>query len=205
MKTCLLFTCLLLIVAAAKAEPDISINGLFTGKAIIQIDGQPIMFFEGDKRQGIKLLSANEDRAIIEVGGKRRTMLLDKRIANEYSKPVTAPDLVSKSIIRRVELVYQAHNIATFAVTYYFSEQSEQYQLMAQVMVDKKAVDYVNYNYVPVKAGEHTTHITLGINEVAPTSFSSDHILVNFMRRQNQQILNADSAKIIALSKQWRH
>ncbi len=189
------------------AQDNISVNGLFIGKAIIKINGTPVMFFEGDRKQGITLISANEDQAIIEINGKRQTMFLDLSIATEYSKPVKAVPFGQSSAkeILSVEIVHQAQNIATFAVEYNFGENAEDYILIAQTMVNKKAVKHASYNYVPVKVGRHKTHISIGINETAPQQYQSDHILINFALKKTQKASNADTAKITAFVKNWLH
>lgn len=201
-----LLVVLLLLNTSAYAQPNVTVNGLFAGKAIIKINGVPTMFFEGDKKQGIKLISANEDQAIVEIKGKRHNMRLDESIANEYSKPVKPIAFgEERNEIGKVELVHQTHNIVTFAVEYEMSETSTDYQLIAQLMVDKKAVDYASYNYVPLKPGKHLTYITLGIAKTAPAEFESDHILVNFVEMKGKQAAEADNAKIIPLPKRWQH
>lgn len=200
----LLFMTLLWVT---QAQAKISVNGLFIGKAIIKIDGKPVMFFEGDKKQGVKLISANEDRAIVEIEGKQQTMYLDLSIANEYSKPVKVVPYgqTRANQILNVALVHQTNNIATFKVEYDFAGNADNYVLTAQTMVDKKAVNHASYNYVPLKAGKQLTYITLGIEKAAPATYQSDHVLINFAHKKTNKAFSADSAKIIAFKKTWQH
>ena len=110
MKTRLIWiTLLCTFMSHVYAQENITVNGLFSGKAIIVVNGNPVMFYEGDTRQGITLLSANENRAVLEIAGKKHTMLLDQSIANEYSKPIKSTRFsVAENIIHHIELVYQS-------------------------------------------------------------------------------------------------
>ena len=57
---------------------DISVTALFNGKAVIAVDnGKPRMMSVGESTpEGVKLLSANSESAVIEYAGKRQTLLL---------------------------------------------------------------------------------------------------------------------------------
>jgi aspartyl protease family protein len=57
---------------------DIAVTALFNGKAMLVIDnGKPRMLSVGQvTSEGVKLLSANSESAVIEFAGKRETLLL---------------------------------------------------------------------------------------------------------------------------------
>ncbi len=204
-----IFILICLWAVTTHAQPEVSVNGLFAGKAIIVIDGKPTMFYEGDKKKGVKLVSANETYAVVVIKGKRHQMVLDQSIANAYSKPVKivpyGVGVSNKNEITKVELVHQTDNIATFMVAYKFDDAAPDYHIVSKVMVEKEASDYVTYNYVPLKKGEHTTHISLGIDESAPAEFQSDHVLMNFSHTKSKREFDAENAKIIPFKKQWQH
>jgi aspartyl protease family protein len=57
---------------------DIAVTALFSGKAVVVIDnGRPRTLSVGQSTpEGVKLLSANSESAVIEYAGKRQTLLL---------------------------------------------------------------------------------------------------------------------------------
>jgi aspartyl protease family protein len=68
----LLFTMLLTGQAWAT---DVSVTGLFTGKAMVSIDGgRPRVMSTGQSIQGVKLLSADSQSATFEINGVKQTL-----------------------------------------------------------------------------------------------------------------------------------
>jgi aspartyl protease family protein len=67
-----------LLSAADAHSADIAVTALFSGKAVIVVDnGKPRTMSVGQSTpEGVKLLSANSESAVIEYGGKRQTLLL---------------------------------------------------------------------------------------------------------------------------------
>ena len=64
--------------ARAALCADISVTALFSGKAVVVVDnGKPRTMNVGDTTpQGVKLISATSESAVVEYGGKRQTLLL---------------------------------------------------------------------------------------------------------------------------------
>ncbi len=88
--------CITLIVAAllglmdvaAQTRRDIQVVALFSGKAVIVIDGQRHILSEGQSSpEGITLIEADSKRAILEIEGERRSFPLGQRIGANYAKP----------------------------------------------------------------------------------------------------------------------
>ena len=75
MRRLLVFTLALFASAAAVAQ-TVSMSGAFTGKALLMIDGAPRTVAVGDTVQGVKLMAVTGSDAIVEVKGKRATLLL---------------------------------------------------------------------------------------------------------------------------------
>ena len=75
MRGLLVFTLALFASAAAVAQ-TVSMSGAFTGKALLMIDGAPRTVAVGDTVQGVKLVAVTGGDAIVEVKGKRATLLL---------------------------------------------------------------------------------------------------------------------------------
>lgn len=67
--------CLLMLPAAALAETQVNVVGLFTGKAVLVINGgKPRTLSVGQTADGVKLLSASSEQAELEIEGRRRTL-----------------------------------------------------------------------------------------------------------------------------------
>lgn len=66
---------------------DISVSALFPGKAILIINGgKPRVLSAGQSTaEGVKLISADSRRAVVEVDGKRRTLALGESIATSFA------------------------------------------------------------------------------------------------------------------------
>ncbi len=69
-----------LLFSAVAAAVDITVSGLFTNKAVVQIDGGPLQTMSvGQKTpQGVTLLSVDRESATFEVDGKRQTLGLGR-------------------------------------------------------------------------------------------------------------------------------
>jgi aspartyl protease family protein len=64
-----------LTIGAARAT-DVVVSGLFTGKAVVQIDGGPIRTLAVGQvtPEGVRLVSVDRDSAVLEIDGKRTTL-----------------------------------------------------------------------------------------------------------------------------------
>lgn len=83
-----ILTLLTLISAMPVAyAADVSVTGLFNGKALVSINGgPPRMLSAGGKSQdGVKLISADSNSANLEIDGKRQTLLMGQGISNQAS------------------------------------------------------------------------------------------------------------------------
>lgn len=77
----LLAGCLALVAALAVAAPDIRVVGLFSNKAVVVIDGRRHVLHTGEQGpQGVRLVKANSESAVLEVEGERITARMDGRI-----------------------------------------------------------------------------------------------------------------------------
>ncbi len=78
-----LFGVLALIVASSAWAVDVNVVGLFPGKAMLEIDKAPArMIGVGQKINGVKLLEANSEGAVVEINGKREKLHLGQSIAS---------------------------------------------------------------------------------------------------------------------------
>lgn len=84
-----LFLLCMLFSPAAIAELDIIVGGLLKNMVVLQVDGvQRIIKVGKTSPEGIKLISANTKKAVVEIDGKRQTLVLSKRIGGVvYAEP----------------------------------------------------------------------------------------------------------------------
>lgn len=69
--------------------PSVKVLGLFTGKALLLIEGERHLMKKGDVIEGITLLSATGRGAVIRFeNGKQQTLGLNQSIRSAYRKPV---------------------------------------------------------------------------------------------------------------------
>ncbi len=73
--------------AFAADYPDVQVNGLFGNQAVLTISGKRRLLRSGETSpEGVTLVSATLERAVVSIGGKRHTLELSKRIAGTFKK-----------------------------------------------------------------------------------------------------------------------
>lgn len=94
MRFLLLLVLLLLTSGITFAVDKIVVVGLFKDTAILKIDGQQQLLKAGETSpEGVKLIEANSQEAVIEINGVRKTYELGTHISGEYSQPASGPVL----------------------------------------------------------------------------------------------------------------
>ena len=85
------FAVLLLVVAPRPVESAaqrIDARGLFKDRAVLEIDGKQRMLRAGQTSpEGVTLISASSESAVIEVDGQRSTLKLGGRISGNFDAP----------------------------------------------------------------------------------------------------------------------
>lgn len=81
---------MLSLPATMALATEVEVKGLFGGSALLVIDGQQILLKQGMTRGGVKLVSADSKKAILEFDGRRHELGLSKRISTNYSKAEAA-------------------------------------------------------------------------------------------------------------------
>jgi aspartyl protease family protein len=85
---------LLLLASPVHAETQVNIVGLFSGKAVVMINnGRPKTLSVGQTAQGVKLISADSNKAVLEVEGKRQELGMGQA-ASVSGSSASAPDSV---------------------------------------------------------------------------------------------------------------
>jgi aspartyl protease family protein len=74
--------------APGVADPLITANALFEGRAMLTIDGQQRLLRVGEtSAEGVRLVAANAREAVIEIDGRRRTLGLSSAVGGSFSAP----------------------------------------------------------------------------------------------------------------------
>ena len=85
----LLILMMLLLAAPAMsgASQDIVVQGLFTGKAVVSIDGQRRIIAIGETSpEGVKLIAVDTDQATLEIGGQQKSYTLGAAISLNFAQ-----------------------------------------------------------------------------------------------------------------------
>lgn len=92
-----LFFAALMTSQLANAETQINIVGLFHGKAVMVINGgKPRTLAENDvSPEGVKLISANSEKAVVEAEGRRRELGMGQAVSLVRSKVNAAESSVT--------------------------------------------------------------------------------------------------------------
>lgn len=94
MKYIICLSCLLLNQAVFAVD-KIIVNGLFQDKAIVTIDGkQRVLKKNKASPEGVKLIEADSEAAVIEVDGNRKTYTLGEHIGSSFKKPTSGKKLI---------------------------------------------------------------------------------------------------------------
>lgn len=90
----LLMSMLLVFAVAASAEEgsiqglDVDVVGLFSGAAVLKIDGQRRLLKAGQRSaEGVILISADSGEAVIEYQGRQVTLELSNKVSSTYQSP----------------------------------------------------------------------------------------------------------------------
>jgi aspartyl protease family protein len=103
--TVLLLFCTVTVPVAASAL-DVEVKALFTGAALLSIDGREQLLKTGQvSEEGVSLISADADQAIVEIKGQRLTLHISNHIASAFE----APSEVSVSISMNPNRQYITH------------------------------------------------------------------------------------------------
>lgn len=90
-RTLSLITIILLSLVASQAftaEPIVRVLALFPGKAMLSIDGTRRVLARGERSaEGIELLDADTDRAVVRIGDKRLTLRPGGVVSARFEKP----------------------------------------------------------------------------------------------------------------------
>ncbi len=73
--------------SAVQADIDIEVHALFSGKAVMLINGQRHILSVGQTSpEGVKMISANSRGAVLEINGQAKSYLLGNRVSTTFAK-----------------------------------------------------------------------------------------------------------------------
>ncbi len=79
---------MLLLALPAQAVEKVSVVGLFSGRAVLEIDGARRVLKVGDTSpEGVRLLAADSESALLEIDGRQQRMALGSQISGSYKAP----------------------------------------------------------------------------------------------------------------------
>ena len=79
---------MLTLGAAADEVKQITVEALFSGQAMVKVDGQRrLLKIDKPSPEGLLLISADSRQAVIEVDGKRQTYPLGAHVSTQYAEP----------------------------------------------------------------------------------------------------------------------
>ena len=85
----------LMAVESVWASQDIEVQGLFSGKAVVSIDGHRQVIAVGETSpEGVKLISADTNQATLEIDGKRANYALGSSISLNFVKAKSVEEKV---------------------------------------------------------------------------------------------------------------
>lgn len=81
-----------------QAAPDVRVDGLFKGAAVLTIDGQQVMLRDGKTGPGgVKLISATSRSAVVEIDGKRHDLNLHAAIGGQFQEAEVRQVVIRKN------------------------------------------------------------------------------------------------------------
>ena len=86
------------LISQGVASPQVRVEGLFKGAAVLKIDGQQVMLKNGRSHQsGVTLVDANAKRAIVEIDGERHELALHTAIGGTYQQAELTQVVIRKN------------------------------------------------------------------------------------------------------------
>lgn len=81
-----------------QAAPNVRVDGLFKGAAVLTINGQQVMLRDGKTGPaGVRLISATSRGALVEIDGKRHDMKLHAAIGGQFKEAEVRQVVIRKN------------------------------------------------------------------------------------------------------------
>lgn len=81
-----------------QAAPNVRVDGLFKGAAVLTINGQQVMLRDGKTGpEGVRLISATSRSAVVEIDGKHHDMKLHAAIGGQFKEAEVRQVVIRKN------------------------------------------------------------------------------------------------------------
>ena len=78
---------LLAVGTLAWAQPQVRVVGLFSGAAVVNVNGQRKLLKVGQRLDDVEVISADSQQAVLRIDGRTQTFTLDREYSDGYSAP----------------------------------------------------------------------------------------------------------------------
>ena len=216
---------LLLIIALSQshtllAQTEIIVKGLTAGRAILSVDGQLLILREGQTENGIKLISANNQEAVLQIGGKKKVYGLDRSIAQSYKQPEPTrairrgSDVLWENEFKvgehqttflQIKLANETDNSVMLKVEYaYAGDYGEEVFLSVITEVDGQATPHAAYSLNQLSKGKHTADFEITMAETAPAVYRSDKLKLSIIWSENDEPQGEIVTRTVDFAKYWK-
>ncbi|GIX21601.1 MAG: hypothetical protein KatS3mg121_0384 [Gammaproteobacteria bacterium] len=183
---------------AAGAEPEIRADALYRGKALLWIDGRHRLFAVGDRHDGVRLLAADPERAVIEYRGRRRVLGL--------SPPPEGQDEAAPEGTRilDVERLGEGPDWLDFALRYERrADLPEPVILRARILFHGRDTRSGMHAYTRLPPGRGRVRLRLMLREGLEGALWSDAVRFEILYNDGGRLAAADRHDV-PLVKPWR-
>jgi hypothetical protein len=200
--------------------PSIVVKGLSEGRAILQVDGELLIYREGDRKRGILLRHADNRRADVEVDGRLVTLDLDHSIAETYSRPAQRglkggrllwKEPLNNSAFRgttrltAAKIVDESDDRLAFEIEYYYDGgQGDEIELSVSAIRNGKAVEFFASEPNRLVKGSNGVGAEIAMRADAPLVYRTDAIEFGiswFSDGENQGYV---AKKTLPFQKYWK-
>ena len=78
---------MLAVGTLAWAQPQVRVVGLFSGAAVVNVNGQRKLLKVGQRLDDVEVVSADSQQAVLRIDGRTQTFTLDREYSDGYSAP----------------------------------------------------------------------------------------------------------------------
>ena len=84
-----LWTFLMCLSGLASSATSVKVKGLFSGAALLIINGEQVLLKKGKEKFGVTLVAASSKEAVLEIDGKRQRVGLSRQVGGHYKAATT--------------------------------------------------------------------------------------------------------------------
>jgi len=165
-----LFILAISLVVSGAFAANVKVIGLFTDKALLQIDSQQKLLRKGETFAGVTLISASGRGAVISIDGETRKLGLNQGIRGNYKKPDRS---VSKIYPDVQGMYYIAGRINGYPIRF-LVDTGATYVTMSGDQATRMGIDY----HRGTKSFAHTAAATVPVWQVKLDNVSIGDIKV---------------------------